>query len=67
MHKSQGSEFDEVVVVLAEAGSPLNHLALLYTGLTRARHRATLIGSERAVEEACRPAPGRRSGLLPLL
>ena len=37
IHKSQGSEFDDVVVVLPDATSPLLTRELLYTAVTRAR------------------------------
>ena len=36
VHKSQGSEFDEAVVVLPPLGSPLLVRELLYTAVTRA-------------------------------
>ena len=37
IHKSQGSEFDEIVVVLPPAESRLATRELLYTAVTRAR------------------------------
>ena len=65
IHKSQGSEFDEVVVVLPDAGSPLATRELLYTGFTRARQRLTVVGSEEALVAALERRVARASGLGP--
>ena len=43
VHKSQGSEFDHTVLVLPDAQSPVLTRELLYTGITRARTRFTLV------------------------
>lgn len=43
VHKSQGSEFDDVCVVLPEQPSPILSRALLYTAVTRAKQRVSLI------------------------
>jgi exodeoxyribonuclease V alpha subunit len=45
IHKSQGSEFDEVAIVLPQEKSPIVTRELLYTALTRAKKRAVLYGS----------------------
>ncbi|RDB31145.1 ATP-dependent DNA helicase [Candidatus Similichlamydia laticola] len=42
VHKSQGSEFDHVVVILPKASSRLLNRQLLYTALTRAKKGITL-------------------------
>ncbi|MCB1908595.1 MAG: exodeoxyribonuclease V subunit alpha, partial [Rhodocyclaceae bacterium] len=42
VHKSQGSEFGHVALVLPERPSPILTRELLYTGITRARLRLTL-------------------------
>ena len=39
VHKSQGSEFDTVLLILPDKESPLLTRELIYTGLTRARNR----------------------------
>lgn len=50
IHKSQGSEFDRVMVVLPEdARSPLLTRELLYTGITRARNEAVILGAREIV------------------
>lgn len=44
VHKSQGSEFEHVVLVLPpDPDSPILTRELLYTGITRARQRLTLV------------------------
>jgi exodeoxyribonuclease V alpha subunit len=63
IHKSQGSEFDHAVVALPEAGSPVLTRELLYTGVTRAKHRLTVIGSEASLRAAIDRPVARASGL----
>jgi exodeoxyribonuclease V alpha subunit len=63
IHKAQGSEFDEVVVVLPPEGSPLLSRELLYTAITRAKSRVTLVATEGAVRAAVGRAVARGSGL----
>ena len=63
IHKSQGSQFDQVVVVLPEPGSPLLTRQLFYTAVTRARHGVTVVGSEAAVRTAVGTRIARASGL----
>ena len=64
VHKSQGSEFDDVLLVLPEdANSPLLSRELLYTGITRARRHLRLHAREDAFEAACCRTVERSSGL----
>jgi exodeoxyribonuclease V alpha subunit len=63
IHKSQGSEFDHVVVVLPPAGSRLLTRELLYTAVTRARTRVTIVGSADALEGGMMRTAARASGL----
>lgn len=44
VHKSQGSEFDAVALVLPEAENPLLTREALYTALTRARRSVVVLG-----------------------
>jgi exodeoxyribonuclease V alpha subunit len=64
VHRSQGSEFDRVAVVMPDARSPVATRELLYTAVTRARTQVTLCASAAMVEHAVRQATARRSGLL---
>jgi exodeoxyribonuclease V alpha subunit len=63
IHKSQGSEFDHVVVVLPPAQSPLATRELLYTAVTRAKLRVTLIGTIESVIAAMNRTSLRMSAL----
>jgi len=45
IHKSQGSEYDHVIVVLPRRQSPLLTRELFYTGVTRAKAGVTIVGS----------------------
>lgn len=67
IHKSQGSEFDRVVVLLPAAASRLLTRELLYTAVTRARVQVTVVGSEAALRAGVERAAGRASGLGVLL
>jgi len=63
VHKSQGSEFGHTVLVLPEEPCPVLGRELLYTALTRARSRFTLIGQVRQIVEAVERPARRDSGL----
>jgi exodeoxyribonuclease V alpha subunit len=63
IHRSQGSEFDDVVVVLPREESPLATRELLYTAITRARNSVTLLGARETIIKAVTD-PARRITLL---
>ncbi|MGD8862069.1 MAG: exodeoxyribonuclease V subunit alpha [Myxococcales bacterium] len=63
VHKSQGSEFDRVDVLLPREPSPILSRELLYTAVTRARRRVVIHGSEAVVRLAIDSAVERASGL----
>jgi exodeoxyribonuclease V alpha subunit len=63
VHKSQGSEFDEVLLVLPAEQSRVLTRELLYTAVTRARERLTLVGNAGVVAAAVETATKRVSGL----
>ena len=63
IHKSQGSQFDEVVVVLPDGEGPILTRELLYTAITRARRRVTVLGSEAVLRRAVERPIARASGL----
>jgi len=63
VHKSQGSEFENIVVILPENRSPIITRELLYTALTRARKKLTVIGSPDLIIEAVSSPVIRASGL----
>ncbi|MGJ0485378.1 MAG: exodeoxyribonuclease V subunit alpha [Methylomicrobium sp.] len=49
VHKSQGSEFNHVVLALPETKSPVLTRELIYTGITRAKENFTLLESREGV------------------
>ncbi len=64
VHKSQGSELDALALVLPEEENlPLLTRELLYTGVTRARHSAVLVGTKQAIAAAGKRVALRHSGL----
>jgi exodeoxyribonuclease V alpha subunit len=63
VHKAQGSEFDEVLIVLPEEDAPLLTRELLYTAVSRARKRVRLVGPQEVVVAALRRRAQRHSGL----
>ncbi len=63
VHKSQGSEFDRVLLVLPERDSPLLTRELIYTGLTRARSSVELWADEPVLRAAIGRQVLRGSGL----
>jgi len=63
VHKSQGSEFDEVLLVLPSASSPVLTRELIYTGITRARKRVEIWGNRQVFLEAISRRLERTSGL----
>lgn len=50
VHKSQGSEFEAVIMPLLGVPPMLSYRNLLYTGVTRAKKLLILVGSEAVVE-----------------
>ncbi|MEQ1546466.1 exodeoxyribonuclease V subunit alpha [Methyloglobulus sp.] len=46
VHKSQGSEFEEVLIVLPETVNPVLSKELLYTAITRARKKINIVAEE---------------------
>ena len=63
VHKSQGSEFDRVLLILPPRESDLLSRELLYTAITRARHSVEIWGSEEVFSQAVKRKTLRASGL----
>ena len=64
VHKSQGSEFDRVLVLLPEEHNPVLTRELVYTAVTRARLHVALVSGTAVLEKAIQTPTRRRSGLL---
>lgn len=63
VHKSQGSELEEIAVVLPDARSQLLTRELLYTAVTRARRRVVIHGARESLVRAIEHSALRASGL----
>lgn len=63
VHKSQGSEFDRILMVIPPFESPVLSRELLYTGITRARTAAGIWCGEEVLRAAVARRIERRSGL----
>ena len=63
VHKSQGSEVDEVAVVLPNEDSPLLSRELLYTAVTRARQRVVIYAKAATLKLCIERRVARASGL----
>ena len=63
VHKSQGSEFENVLLILPQNDSPILTRELLYTGLTRARKTVDLWASEPILRATIARQVTRTSGL----
>ncbi len=63
IHKSQGSEFDRVLLVLPSEDSRLLTRELLYTGITRARQAVAVWGDDVVLRAAVERRLTRSSGL----
>lgn len=63
VHKSQGSEFDEVVVILPDWQSAVLSRELLYTALTRARLRVEVWGNSEVFKATVETEISRHGGL----
>lgn len=63
VHKSQGSEFERVALVLPAAVSPILTRELVYTAITRARRRLVVYGIPEVLRQAIGKRIDRASGL----
>jgi exodeoxyribonuclease V alpha subunit len=64
VHKSQGSEFDDVLLVLPEdEAHRLLTREIVYTGITRAKKRIIIYGTESGLNSALERKIERKSGL----
>jgi exodeoxyribonuclease V alpha subunit len=63
VHKSQGSEFEEVFIVLPSSSSKVLSRELIYTAITRARTDITILGSQSILKQSISKKIQRSSGL----
>jgi exodeoxyribonuclease V alpha subunit len=64
IHRSQGSEFDNVLIVLPSFPNRALTRELLYTAVSRAREGIVIWGSQEAVQACFRNGVARASGLV---
>jgi exodeoxyribonuclease V alpha subunit len=63
VHKSQGSEFEHAALLLPPEPNGVLTRELLYTAITRARRRFSLVGSAAIIEQTIARRTQRHSGL----
>jgi len=54
IHKVQGMEYDIVVIPMSFTHYIMHNTKLIYTAITRAKHRCIIVGESGAFESACR-------------
>jgi exodeoxyribonuclease V alpha subunit len=67
IHRSQGSEFDKVLIVLPYAESKLLNRELLYVAVSRAKEKVFLVGSEESFAAAVMRSEKQNSGVWDLI
>lgn len=63
VHKAQGSQAEEISVILPPSDSALSTRALFYTAVTRAQSKVRVVGSEAAIRAAVGREAQRATGL----
>ena len=63
IHKSQGSEFKRVLVILPKELSPILSRELLYTAVTRAAEEVYIMATDDVIKAAVNQRVSRASGL----
>ncbi|TSA39152.1 MAG: exodeoxyribonuclease V subunit alpha [Methylococcaceae bacterium] len=64
IHKSQGSEFDEVLIVLPTTLNPILTKELLYTAITRAKHTVQIVADHAIFDKTVQQKIERVTGLI---
>lgn len=63
VHKSQGSEFNNILIILPDNSSPLLKRELIYTAVTRAKKSVVVAGSKSSLKNCIENKVTRVSGL----
>lgn len=63
VHKSQGSEFDAISILLPQEISPVLNRELLYTAITRAREQVSILADEAVLTHSVLTQHQRQTGL----
>lgn len=64
IHKSQGSEYEEVLIMLPAETNSILTKELLYTAITRAKKKVKLVAGEAVFKAAIRQKIARETGLI---
>ena len=64
IHKSQGSEFEHVLMVLPEKPNPVLGKELIYTAVTRAKKKVEIASNQQVFDYALNQQVARQSGLI---
>ena len=67
VHKAQGSELDDVALILPEAPMPLLTREIVYTAMTRARRSVAIFGARAILNGAIAKQAARWSGVAAML
>ena len=67
IHRSQGSEFNKVVIILPPVDSKLLSRELLYVAVSRAKEKVYLVGSEKSLVSAVERTEKQNSGVWELM
>nr|WP_086939289.1 exodeoxyribonuclease V subunit alpha [Thaumasiovibrio occultus] len=67
IHKSQGSEFHHTFMLLPEKNNPVITRELIYTGITRAKQRLSMVATQAVLHQGIVRRTFRLSGLRSLL
>ena len=63
IHKSQGSEFNQIAIIIPNEDSPVLTRELLYTAITRARKKVTVVATATMLKKCIQKKISRTSGL----
>lgn len=67
IHKTQGSEFDEIVIILPAEDNEALCKQLLYTAITRAKHKLTIISEQSSLSDIAQKDIKRNSNISELV
>ncbi|AJI55965.1 exodeoxyribonuclease V, alpha subunit [Francisella philomiragia] len=67
IHKTQGSEFDEIVIILPAEDNEALSKQLLYTAITRAKHKLTIISEQSSLSDIAQKDIKRNSNISELV
>jgi exodeoxyribonuclease V alpha subunit len=67
VHKAQGSEYEQVALILPDVDLPINSREILYTALTRSRRAVTILGTRGILTQGIARRVHRSSGVADLL